>query len=394
MATKVNRAGTTTSRSAAIAASQPRVYDKEPATRPADVPWGQTLPNGNYATIYYDSGHRGYGFWDAAGQWVMWSAIMNSGHSNNYYYGGGGYGPGYGGGYGPGYAPYHHSSLLSTLFGLLIIGGIVIAAIWFYRKHSMEIASCLDRNPQPDNFSSYPAYTPAPVVRPMSTNTPTPAAARPAALAPWLHFPPGSFVTLSDSQSMEDSQKRGEGFQGIRFAVESVLIADDTEGFGSWVMLRLNDNHQRLLLLIKAVDSALDYRLYYANEDFHPARREEVVRRGDTWLFEAPEDPNNFEPADLRYTAEIVQTVGDRVITYARKDQGERHAKVTETPNPLGFTDQIATLTEYATSDATENPELMVLEIGAASRQTGEVTLYLGCPIRETEIDVLKAASI
>ena len=367
LSTKVNRAGNTTS----------RTYATEPATRPADIPMGQTLPNGGYAPIYYDSAHQGYGFWNAAGQWMMWSAIMNSGHSNNYYYG-----SGYGG-YGPGYAaPYHHNSIFPTLFGFLIIGGIVVAAIYIYRMHSREVASSLDMNPQPDSFSSY------------TTTEPARRPARPASLAPWLRFPTGSFITLSDNQSMEDSQKRGEGFQGIRFAVESTMIADDTEGFGSWVMVQLNDNHQRLMLVVKAVDNALDHRIYYANEGFRPARREEVVRRGDTWLFEAPEDENNFKASDLRYAAEIVQTVGERVITYIRKDQGERHATVTETPNPLGLTEQIATLVEYATSDATDNPELLVLEIGAASRRTGEVALYLGCPIRESEIDLLKAAGV
>ena len=387
LSTKVNRAGNTTSRSAAIDQSQPRTYATEPATRPADIPMGQTLPNGSYAPIYYDSAHQGYGFWNAAGQWMMWSAIMNSGGHNNYYYGSG-YGPGYGG-YGPGYGPYQNHSIWPTLIGLLILGGIVVAAIYIYRQHRNEIASSWDRNPEPDPFASS-SNSPRPMTS--SSNTPPPVR-RPASLAPWLHFPPGSFITLSDSQSLEDSQKRGEGFQGIRFAVESTLVADDTEGFASWVMLQLNDNHQRLLLVVKAVDNALDHRIYYANEDFRPARREEVVRRGDTWLFEAPEDENNFEPADLRYAAEIVQTLGDRAITYVRKDQGERHANATETPNPLGLTQQIATVVEYSTSDATDNPELLVLEIGAASRRTGEITLYLGCPIRETEIDLLKAAS-
>ena len=390
--TKVNRAGNTTSRSGAIdaqtAASQPRIYEREPAQRPADIPWGQPLPNGGYASIYYDPVHRGYGFWNAAGQWVMWTALMNStAHA-------GMYGPGYGGYYGPGYGPsYHHSSLFSSMLGLLIVGGIIVAAIYFYRKHSAEIAtdsigSVWDRNPEPEASSAAAPYSTAP-----SASRPRPAR-RPASLAPWLQFPPGSFITLSDSQSMEDSQKRGEGFQGIRFAVESVVVADDMEGLGSWVMLRLNDNHQRLLLVVKAVDAAIDYRLYYASEDFRPARREEVVRRGDTWLFEAPEDENAFDPADLRYTAEIVQSADGGTLTYVRKDQGERHANVTETPNPLGFTQQIATVVEYATADPTGNPELLVLEIGAASRRTGEIALYLGCPIRASEIDVLKAAGV
>jgi len=343
---------------------------------------GQTLPNGGYAPIYYDSAHQGYGFWNTAGQWMMWSAIMNSGHNNSY-------GAGYGGGYGPGYANSRNDSGFSTLFGLLIIGGIIVAAIYIYRKHNNEISSSLDQNPAPDSFSAFTPHSSA--ASGASASAPI---RRPAILAPWLHFPAGSFITLSDNQSMEDSQKRGEGFQGIRFAVESTIVADDTEGFGTWVMLRLNDGHQRLRLVVKAVDNEMDHRLYYASEDFRAARREEVIRRGDTWLFEAPEDENNFEAADLFYAAEIIQTDGDRVITYVRKDQGERHANVTETPNPLGLNAQIATIVEYSTSDTTANPELMLLEIGAATRRTGEVALYVGCPIRESEIDILKAASV
>jgi hypothetical protein len=190
---------------------------------------------------------------------------------------------------------------------------------------------------------------------------------------------------------MEDSQKRGEGFTGIRYAVEGSALAEDSEGFGAWAMLTLNDHHQKLLLVVKSVDNEIDHRIYYPSDDFHPARREDVVKRGDVWLFEAPETPNDFDPADLQYTAEIVQKTQAGELAYVRKTEGERHAEYSETPARSGVQDLIATIVEYSTSGSTENPELMVLEIGAASRRTGEVTLYLGCPIRESEIDVLKA---
>lgn len=382
MSAKVNRAGNTTSRARAIdaqrpAASQPRLYNSEPATRPADIPWGQTLPNGQYAPIYYDPASRGYGFWDMAGHWVLWSAVMNNGPR---YYGGG-----YGASYGPGYGAHHSSSPFSSLFGLLFVGGIVVAGIYLYRKQSNEVSSILDRSRGKDDFSPV-----APVAR-AAASVPV---RRSPQLTPWLTFPPGSFITLSDNQSMTDSQQRGEGFKGIRFAVESTTLADDTEGFGTWVMIRLNDNHQRVMLMVKSVDDALDYRVYFALEEFHPARREEVIRRGDTWLFEPPEDENDYDPADLRYTAEVVQNTANGEVVYVRKEQGERHANATETPNPLGLTKQVATIVEYSTVGAAENPEFLVLEIGSASRRTGEVGLYLGCPIRESEIDVLKASPV
>ena len=362
-------------------------WSTPPATHPSYVPYGAVLPDGRYASVYYDPTYRNYGYWDSFGHWMMWNAILNSGSRNYYYYDN----PGYGGSsyYGhPAYVRSSGSSILPVMFGIMLIGLLIAIGMYFYYKHAAEVA---DQYAQTQTAYGYNA--PAAAVAPPSSMSVSrnPPVRRSANLAPWLSFPAGSFITLSDSQSMEDSQKRGQGFKGIRYAVESSAVADDTEGFGTWAMITLNDQYQKLLLVVKGVDEAIDYRIYYANEEFRPARREEVVKRGDLWLFEPPANENDFDPADLAYTAEVVQKNDAGEVVYVRKDQGERHADYTETPNLSGARDLVATIVEYSTADATDNPELMILEVGSANRRTGEVTMYLGCPIAASEIDVLKA---
>ena len=349
------------------------------------------LPDGRYASVYWDPTYRNYGFWDSLGHWVMWNAILNSGPRNYYYYDSG---PGYGNaGYGNsgyyghtgGYGQSRGSSFLPMLMGIVLIFTLIAVGMYFYYKHAAEVEA--QYAAQSGAYNYVPPPTPP---SSMSVRRPPPMK-RPANLEPWVSFPPGSFIILSDNQSKEDSQKRGQGFNGIRYAVETSAIADDTEGLASWALITLNDQYQKLLLVVKSVDDAIDHRIYYANEQFRPARREDVIKRGDLWLFEPPENENDFDPADLQYTAEVVQKTDTAELVYVRKDQGERHADYVETPNRSGARDLVATIVEYSTSDATDNPELMILEIGSAARRTGEVNLYLGCAIDPSEIDVLKA---
>lgn len=374
----------------------PTQWATQPQAHPSYVPYGAVLPDGRYASVYYNPTYQTYGFWDSLGHWMMWNAILNGGARNYYYYNNGpGYGGGYGGGYGqPGYAYSRGPSMLPVVVGLFLIFTLLAVGMYFYYKHAAEVSEeyAMQNAGYPGTGNTaYSSYAPAPTP-PTTMSMQRPATVRRSAnLQPWLSFPPGSFITLSDDQSKQDSQKRGQGFNGIRYAVETHAVADDTEGFATWVFIGLNDQIQKLMLVVKSVDDAIDHRIYYANEQFRPARREEVIQRGDLWLFEPPADENNFDPADLQYTAEITQKTDDGELVYVRKEQGERHADYVETPNRSGARDLMATIVEYSTADKTENPEVMILEIGSAARRTGEVNFYLGCAIDPAEIDVLKA---
>ena len=181
--------------------------------------------------------------------------------------------------------------------------------------------------------------------------------------------------------------------RGIDYTVENVGIAKDFDGFATWVLATLYDGHQRLLFMVKGDETHMEHRVYHASEDFRPARREAVMARGDHWLFETPASSKNFDAGKLRYATEIPYAASGTDLHYLRKDHGERHCDYSEKPVVSGFGSLVATLAEYATSEATDNPELLIVEIATSKSKTGEVSLYFGTPVRASEVDIVRTAS-
>ncbi len=341
---------------------------------------GKKPPPGRYAPIYYDSNQRGYGFWNDLGKWVVLDSILNS-HR-------GGYaqqsqqpysspGPIHSGST----APVSRTASSSSGFGMgfIVILLILAACVWLYFRYSAMKSPLTGGNPG--------AISPDLVPR-SASSTP---ASKPSTMESWMNLAPGAFVTLSDAQALQDSKDRGEGLKGIDYQVESLAVAKDSEGFGTWVLVSLNDNHQKILLMVKGVDQELDYRAYYQSPEFRPDRREEVIARGDTWLFEGAEMASPNAAGSLRYAREINYSNNGNEVRYLLKGQGERHADYNEKPSLSGMNDMVVTVVEYATGDPTDNPEMLILEIGVASRRTGEVNLFFGCPITQSEVDIVKA---
>jgi hypothetical protein len=314
---------------------------------------------------------------------MVWDAMLNSFRPYNSY--------GNGGSYQNYQQPYGAQSVNSqqssvSILPFLFVAGLICVGMFFMKQHaqysyavdSSGIGSRFDLNP--------PMAAPKPSgpdLRPMRH--------RLEDIEFWSGLEPGTFIELTDAQSLEDSQKRGLGLKGLRFTVERITTMTDQEKFGKWVALWITDRTQPLLLMAKACDEAIDWRLYYQSGDFAAARREDALARGDKWLFEPPADEANFDAADLTYTAEIDQQVDGKSLCYARKPQGERQATCKENPPRTGIMDLVATIVEYSTADEAENPELLILEMGAASRRTGQVSLYLGSPIRASEINIVQA---
>jgi hypothetical protein len=272
------------------------------------------------------------------------------------------------------------SSSGSPVFGFFVIIVIVGGCVWLYLRHTNKMASPLTGSSGIGHGfggSTNPSV-------PMSKNKPT-------NLDNWINLEPGAFVTLSDQQALQDSKDRGEGLKGIDYKVESLAVAKDSEGFGTWVLINLNDGHQKLLLMVKGVDDFVDHRVYYESPEFRPDRREDVIARGDTWLFENGDSASPNAAASLHYAREINYSANGSEVRYVLKDQGERHADFKEKPSLSGASNLVVTIVEYSTGDPTDNPEMLVLEIGITSRRTGEVSLYFGCAINPSELDIVRA---
>lgn len=340
------------------------------------------LPDGRQVPVAMDQSRGGYGFWDSAGRWILLSSILNNSQSH---------------GYQPQYAASPDDESPSSSAGaragssrgggggfLSIVGLLVLAFLIFGGISAFRMAGASrPRAGSPAHLAAALGNKPPPAPEPGQKLSP---------LESWKRLEPGAFVTLSDQQAIEDSQKRGQGVRGIDYSVEQVGIATDFDGFATWVFAFLNDGHQKLLLMVKGNDAHVEHRVYYATEDFRPAKRENVLVRGDRWLFAASSDGLQPKVSHLQYAAEIPYSIGRHELLYIRKDHGERHCEYTEKPPVPGLGSLVATVVEYSTSDSTENPELLILEIATAKNKTGEVALYLGCPVRESEVDIVKAS--
>ena len=396
LSSKVNRSGSSQSRGDAMDARS----STSPATNSgggvrtspdgwrsgggaASIPQSVRRPDGGYSPVIMDQSRGGHGFFNSAGQWVLLGALMNSGNHA---------------GYQPQYAPGTNAAAAAdstsggpsaeaprrsggggwlAVAGLLFLVLLVVGGIYLYR---------MSRAPLPGQNAS--AMNSALGGKPSSGRS-----APRTALDPWLALQPGSFITLSDQQAIEDSQKRGGGVQGIDYTVENVGIATDFDGFATWVLATLYDGHQRLLFMVKGDETQMEHRVYHASEDFRPARREVVMSRGDDWIFETPASSGRSDAARLRYAAQIPYSEGGVDLHFVLKDHGERHCEYTEKPVVSGFGSLVATIVEYATADPTDNSELLILEIATAKAKTGEVSLYLGTVVRASEVEIVRTAA-
>ena len=362
--------------------------------RPTYVPWGISFTHGYYAPVYYDVGYHSYGYWDDFGRWVLWNSMMNqhrayysSGWVDNSYHppqpplledtspystpGRGSYVV---------YNAPRRSPLLWSVLPILFIIVLVTAGILFIRHQS----AALSMAGVGSSFDSVPPPVPRLAANVRSSQT------QGADMGVANTLTPGATIILTDPQSLEDSRKRGLGSNGIHFTVERSVVATDRENIGKWIFYWINDQVQPLLLMAKVCDGATDWWLYYRNMDFATARREEVVARGDKWLFEPPADENHIVPSELNYTAEIDYQINGKEIPYVRKPQGERQASAVEgSGHDAG--NLLATIVEYSSADEVENPELLVLELGSTGAASGEITLYSGCTISTSDIHIMQA---
>jgi hypothetical protein len=188
----------------------------------------------------------------------------------------------------------------------------------------------------------------------------------------WQSIKVGDIITLKDEQTLELLMKGNRpGFaRGVDLTVQRVRRIVEQKDLMKWTVyelekLRVPGGEETWYLALKEVDDAFDLRLMFVPPDFTPGSRADLLAAGCRWLFQAPPDENNFRPGELEYTETIEQTVEGRVVVYRRKPQGLLFGAMTEEPKPSGLEEpQFVAVLEYRAEGETENPELLVLEIG------------------------------
>jgi len=357
-------------------------YNTQPSNRPDHIP-ERTTVGGRSVVVVYDSSHRGYGYYGVGGGWCYYDpwddpyTMRRLMRRHNYYY--------------DDYHRYSHydgrprgRSWFGFFVGLLIVGifiavavAIVGASVWQARvlnedgrARSGKAGRRKKAAPPPTSDKNDPAF--------------------------WRQVTPGSRVTLSDEQALEDAMKAGGGIRGLEYGVRCVDLVTDLDELAEWRFYCLDRGEEELLLMAKIVDDAVDLVVYFEHPDVKPGTRAELLDEEAGWMFEEPDAHEGVRPSALAYVREVCETIADdeeeSEIHYCLKGQGVMHGRVTRSPYASGTDTAFVSVAEYRAAGDCENPELLILERGGEDNPDGgHVTVYLGSNVNLSEIDVLSA---
>lgn len=220
----------------------------------------------------------------------------------------------------------------------------------------------------------------------------------------WRSIKPGDIVSLSDRRTIEASRKSGQGLGALDYEVRSAERLKELSGQVEWRMLELDvpkEEGRELGLLVKIVDQDMNIAAMEPL-DLEPGTREELIDRDCTFLFEPPEDPDDFRPDDLSFTESLPRTLDDdSELIWYRKPQGEIAARVATIPEQSGAEDLVASVVEYGARERFHNgepieddvkgqpDEVMIVEKGTEEGE-GYVEFFGLWALGSGDVDVLR----
>ncbi len=212
----------------------------------------------------------------------------------------------------------------------------------------------------------------------------------------WRNLNPKTIITLNDTQAIEESMEEGEGVKGIDYILKYILKIKQSDNLAEWLLLNLEGDEQDMWLVVKIVDQEMSLRVYYEAPEFEPGNRQDMIDREEYWLFQEPEDIDNFEVDELQFAKQIEHNVQEEdqeeEVLFHQKSQGEMYGTCTSHPPQSSLENTLATVVEYSIEQDYKNPELLVLEIGGRNGSMGGfIRLMLGAEINFSEVDVLPA---
>jgi hypothetical protein len=359
-------------------------FSSEPSRRPDYVPDYYTGSSGARYQVSYRPELGGYGYYDSSlGRWMLYSVLADAAMTsmlmrNHGYY----YGPSPGAYYGGG------SGFLSSV-GMFIIIALIVAA--FLRKSQIKKA-LLGARPADDQKPDSTRF--------QNTQGSTPGGNAMADLKDpsfWKDIKPGGVVVVNDEQAMMEAIKRGVDAEGgVNYEIKRVLRLNEVNGLATWTLLKL-EGMDEVWLMVKIVGQEVDHRIYFEVPDFSPGNRADMIAREMFWLFEDPGPDWKSAYNDLKFinTINIDTNPGGNApatrTSYQQKPFGPMYARCSEEPKQSEGDEYLAILVEYSSADATDNPELLLLELGGEHGQEGGyIMMMLGCTAAIADLRVFK----
>ncbi len=213
----------------------------------------------------------------------------------------------------------------------------------------------------------------------------------------WRAIKPDSTLTLTDEQALR------EDISGQNYLVKQIIKIREKSGICEWILFELEgqDDAPDSWLMAKLVDKEVDIRVYFEPDDFESGNRKDMIEQENMFLFQKPEDVDDFTCGELEYAKHIgwdfpgdEEGDDDIHVDYNVK-AGELQGDISYDPYQSGQNELLATVVEFDTSDETTCPEMLVLEIGhPEDEEGGFIRLFFGNSIKPTEADVLAVTSV
>lgn len=213
----------------------------------------------------------------------------------------------------------------------------------------------------------------------------------------WQHIQPGNLVVLSDAQALLEAVRQGlDAEGGLNYEVKRVLRLQELNDLAQWVMLRL-EGADEVWLMAKIVGAEVDLRVYFEVPELPPGNRADMIAREMYWLFEdpGPDWQSRYNDLDFARMITLDQAPAESTTAtsthYQQKPWGTLYASCQEVPPGATGKPYPAAVIEYHTEDPSDNPQLLLLELGGEQdTDGGYITMMLGCTMDPSELRVFK----
>lgn len=171
----------------------------------------------------------------------------------------------------------------------------------------------------------------------------------------------GNIIALKDKQTIQDLLEKGSKDGVLNVTVDRV----DNYKFNAitWTIIRFKDSE--LILVEKIINNNPQHFLYFTPNGLTGGTREDIIKRGDEWLFNPPKNENKYDVNDLTYADKIYQD--NLEFNIISTFFGEKAMWL---------------LTEWSCAESTDNDRLLALEVG------DYINFWQGCEITAGEVEV------
>ncbi len=171
----------------------------------------------------------------------------------------------------------------------------------------------------------------------------------------WENTKIGDLIQLSDEQTISFLMDNGcENLDhGADFEVTRKRIITAQNSSSSWLLIDISLKDFLWYVIVKSTGAEVDVKVCYMPDNFTEGNRQDLLNNDLHWIFEQPDDKDDFDLAELPFSSTIEEDEGAVVFSTEGSEYGECRE---------GGDRSFATVVEYVTQSDIENPEMIIFE--------------------------------